>query len=127
MDSDKVLEFIQVWGPWILAVVFAVVAWVVKAKAGQDGWREVVAILLGDIIANVLQAAHGQVDQVTEQMVRDAAAATYDRLTDLLPQKWHDLVVSIVDRQQFQAWAWQAWLNWRATLDEYPQKRALPE
>jgi hypothetical protein len=126
MDWDKVLEFLTTWGPWILAVVFAVVSWVLRNKVNGQGWREVCAILLGDIVATVLQAAHGEVDNVSEAMVRDAAAVTYERLTALLPPKWHDLIVGVVSKGEFCDWAWQAWQNWKATLDMPAATRALP-
>jgi len=126
MTSDQVLQFLQDWGPWILAVVFAAVSAILKLKLTKQNWQEVIAILLGDVIANVLRVAHGQVDLVTEQDVRDAASVTYDKLTDMLPPKWHDVITNIVGKSQFQEWAWAAWQNWKATLDMPEATRALP-
>jgi hypothetical protein len=108
MDWQSV---IVTWGPWVLSVLLGAFAWWLNSGKDAQLMKEKLAQIIGDALVFVVQQAKGQMALVTDDVLRAEADAIYDRLSDLLPENLHDLVVKFYTKADFEALVIKAWRN----------------
>lgn len=101
--------------PYLLTVIAGVLAWYLNRQNNIANWHEAMAILLGDLVANVVAGCQGEIDKVDSATIYKEADLLYDMLINKLPQKWHDLIGAVITRIMVEQWAWGAWQKYRCS------------
>ena len=109
MDIGKLLEWIRANWNTILWAIAAIIAFI---RAWQNGIGE----LGNKLIAWLRDVIKGELEDITEEQIKTAAAWLYETALSKMPDWLAALVRRLYPVEKFQEEVWQLWLDYLAEL-----------
>jgi hypothetical protein len=111
--KEHQMDWNDVWQvlPTVATILLGILAFWLNSQKDVEVAKRKIGEIIGDVIANAIENAKGQMALVTDEMLLEEAGWMYDSLAELLPEKIEALVRTLYSKQDFCQLVLKAWRN----------------